>query len=56
MFGGMNRSMVTIKSKNLLHTQKEKSADIIPLLKIHAVVRPENDLAEMSYLEKSAVI
>jgi hypothetical protein len=56
MFGGMNRSMVTTKSKNLLPTQKEKSAEIIPLLKIHAVGRPENDLAEMSYLEKSAVI
>lgn len=49
---------MTTKTKDLAISARENSSgeNISPLINLRTVLRPDNDLAEMSYLDKSDVI
>jgi hypothetical protein len=49
---------MTSKTKDLAVSAREKPSgeNVSPLLNLRTILRPDNDLAEMSYLDKSDVI
>lgn len=49
---------MTSKTKDLANSARDKPSaeNVSPLLNLRMLLRPDNDLAEMSYLDKSDVI